>query len=480
VTQALFDWLTVNQQWIFIAAFISSFVESLAIIGVLVPGVALLFGIALVAASSGVALEPLLVATFAGAIVGDCLSFFIGRHYHENLRHYPPFTSHPHWVKKGEKFFLKRGVISIVLGRFIGPLRPLIPLIAGMFQMPPATFVSVNVLSAIAWAPTYIVRGFLVGLSMDDSYGLQWQHTLAIASLVLLIWCINILIHKGFARAKENEPQSSTIQSTIQSTKIGLSIFAYCGFLFVALSLAVTWGWMDNINNWVHTQFLMIRHPWIDPVFIAITEFGSFKPMALCGSLIVIFFLAQRWWSTAACWLAILASSPIIIFGLKHFFGIARPNAIAVPPESLAFPSGHATMIMLFGGFMALILVRHANAKYHRKITQFFVALISLVAVSRLYLGVHWFSDVVGGLILASAILGLAHTIYLQFTETIVPFTKAVAGVSIAMLISIGVCVIPNHEQSLLKFKPLDSTTMNAAYQQHFTNKQNAPDNQSN
>lgn len=467
--QAFNDWLALHQQWIFIAAFTSALVESFAIIGVIVPGVALLFGIALVAASSGVEIGPLLLATLAGAVAGDGTSFFIGRHFHEKLRQFPPFTTHPKWIEKGENFFLKHGAVSIVAGRFVGPLRPLIPMVAGMFQMSPTKFISINVLSAVAWAPTYIVPGFLVGLSFDEDYGLQRQHTVFILGLILFIWIANITLKKTlqlFASAAQTDTTPPILSPSVRS----LIVFLLCTSLFIFLAITVKFELMTGIDNWVHEQFIALRHPWLDPFVIALTEFGNIKPMLLCGSFIVIFLLTQRCWSGALSGAIIIISSPLVIFGLKEFLGVVRPNVIIAPPASLAFPSGHATMITLLGGFMAFILLRHTETKHHGKITQFAVALVALISISRLYLGVHWFSDILGGLLLASAMLGLAQFIYFQLPEKKISASRTMLGMAAAMLLSAGLYVAPNHSAAMMKFKPLNMAKMNPLYQHNSSN----------
>jgi undecaprenyl-diphosphatase len=144
--------------------FIIAFLESFAVAGVLVPGVMLLslcsaaIGTAM---PSNIALIAMLIAGFAGAFAGDQISYQLGKIYHHNIRHHRPFSTHPQWIDKGERFFLRYGYISILSGRFIGPVRPFIPLIAGMFQMPFKAFFTINLLSAALWSPVYLLPGYL-------------------------------------------------------------------------------------------------------------------------------------------------------------------------------------------------------------------------------------------------------------------------------------------------------------------------------
>ena len=159
----LTDWLASHQQWLGIAIFLVALTESLAVAGLVVPGVFLLFAISALAASAGVSLTEAVLWAFAGAVIGDLLSFGLGRWFHQDIRRIPLFQRNPQWIDRGEHFFRRYGWLSIVLGRFIGPIRPVIPMIAGMFDMPAWRFVTINVLSALAWAPAYLIPGYTAG-----------------------------------------------------------------------------------------------------------------------------------------------------------------------------------------------------------------------------------------------------------------------------------------------------------------------------
>jgi undecaprenyl-diphosphatase len=88
-------------------------------------------------------------------------------------------------LEKGEYFFEKYGLLSIVIGRFLGPIRPIMPLAAGTMHMPAIQFYSVNFLSAIAWAPAYILPGFIAGSATH--YDPSMQRWFIAGAIVLLV-----------------------------------------------------------------------------------------------------------------------------------------------------------------------------------------------------------------------------------------------------------------------------------------------------
>lgn len=163
LTGELLAWLGNHSHWLGLAIFLIALAESLAIAGLLIPGVVLLFAASALAGGGSLGLMPVLGLAFAGAVCGDLLSFAMGRWFHQDIRSLRLFARHPQWLNRGESFFREYGTYSIVLGRFIGPIRPIIPMVAGMFDMPFWRFLLVNIASAAAWAPVYILPGYIAG-----------------------------------------------------------------------------------------------------------------------------------------------------------------------------------------------------------------------------------------------------------------------------------------------------------------------------
>ncbi|MFN3580228.1 MAG: DedA family protein [Pseudomonas sp.] len=191
LTGNLLGWLSDHQQWLGLSILIITLLESLAIAGLLVPGVVLLLATTAMAGGTGMPLTTVLLWAYCGAVIGDMLSFALGRYFHQDIRRLGVFRKHPQWINRGETFFRRYGVLSILLGRFIGPIRPIIPMIAGMFDMPVWRFVTVNLLSALLWAPVYIIPGYLAGHAagweVPEFFWHQTLGLLAAASALLIL-----------------------------------------------------------------------------------------------------------------------------------------------------------------------------------------------------------------------------------------------------------------------------------------------------
>ena len=149
--QSLLDWTAAHPYAFNAVVYFIALTESLVVLGLIIPGAAMLFGAGALIATGALPLYPILFWTIAGAITGDVLSFLFGHHYHQRLRVMWPFRRYPDMVNNGVDYFVRHGGKSIFLARFIGPLRPVVPAIAGMMNMSTARFLVIDVIACILW-----------------------------------------------------------------------------------------------------------------------------------------------------------------------------------------------------------------------------------------------------------------------------------------------------------------------------------------
>ncbi len=143
--------------------FLITFLESLLLVGFLFPGSVALMAIGGLISAGYLELWPTLFWAFAGAVLGDNLSFWIGVYLHKPLVASRLYAKHRESFARGEAFFSRYGAYSVILGRFVGPIRAVIPSIAGMMGMSGKLFFVVNFFSALIWAPAYILPGVFFG-----------------------------------------------------------------------------------------------------------------------------------------------------------------------------------------------------------------------------------------------------------------------------------------------------------------------------
>src|SRR5882724_12880676 len=153
------DFITAHRAWAGPAVCALAFGESLAFIGVLLPATAALVFVGVLIGQG--LLDFWLMAAWAtlGAALGDAVSFWIGRSFRDAIHNLWPFTKHPRMLDQGHRFFARWGMASVFLGRFLGPIRAVIPLVAGMMDMPRLRFQIANWTSAALWAPYWLCVG---------------------------------------------------------------------------------------------------------------------------------------------------------------------------------------------------------------------------------------------------------------------------------------------------------------------------------
>ncbi|MCF8476754.1 MAG: DedA family protein [Pseudolabrys sp.] len=148
-----------NAVWAPPIVFALAFGESLAFISLLIPAWGALVAIGTLIGSSGISFWPVWVAAAIGAALGDWLSYWIGLKLEYRVQHIWPLSRHPDLIPRGERFMKTWGVAGIFIGRFFGPLRAAVPLIAGIFEMPFWRFQLANFTSAFVWAAVLLTLG---------------------------------------------------------------------------------------------------------------------------------------------------------------------------------------------------------------------------------------------------------------------------------------------------------------------------------
>jgi membrane protein DedA with SNARE-associated domain len=187
--------IAAHRQWAAAVMFVTAFGESFAFVSLLFPGTALLIAAGTLMSAGTLPYLPILIAAILGAVLGDSVSFWIGRRFGGAIAQVWPFTRHPDLLPSGIRFFERHGGKSVFVGRFFGPVRAVIPLAAGIMRMPRRRFWFANLTSAIVWAPMLLFTGDAVGRIGERLFGATNVLVVVIAGLTLfgvaaLLWSI--------------------------------------------------------------------------------------------------------------------------------------------------------------------------------------------------------------------------------------------------------------------------------------------------
>ncbi|MFG1242417.1 DedA family protein [Xanthobacter sp. V7C-4] len=136
-----------------------AFGESLALVSFFIPATVLLLAIGALIEASGLHFFPIWLAAATGAALGDAISYWFGFHYKERAKTFWPLSKRPDLVARAEDFFHRFGVWGVAIGRFFGPVRAVVPLVAGVLAMRQTHFQMANVASAAVWAFAMLAPG---------------------------------------------------------------------------------------------------------------------------------------------------------------------------------------------------------------------------------------------------------------------------------------------------------------------------------
>lgn len=155
----LVDFVRDHGSWAAPIMFVLAFGESLAFLSLLIPAWGALIGIGALIGPSGISFWPVWIGGALGAACGDWLSYWFGDKFKHRVAHMWPLSRHPDLLPRGEAFVRKWGIPGIFIGRFFGPLRATVPLVAGIFEMPYAKFQVANFASAFVWSAALLIFG---------------------------------------------------------------------------------------------------------------------------------------------------------------------------------------------------------------------------------------------------------------------------------------------------------------------------------
>ena len=362
-----------------------------------------------------------------GAMLGDALSYGVGLHYKRRIHNLWFFRKHPKWLEKGEVFFSKHGGKSIFIGRFLGPARSMIPLIAGTFDMKVGRFFLSAIPSACLWAIGYILPGVFIGmLSLELSTKIAFEFILTVLIIIATVVFLSWLVHFFSKRlAKKVSQITRKIWKYLQKHKEShwlivlltdpyhpknhrqLILFTYLlvtTTLFIIFTVSVlTYGFLTGFNEPINHLLISLRVNSVYCVMLFITSLGSVSTIFTIAFLVFLWLCFKRYWKIAICWIATIMITGGIVFILKSLFFMHRPYLMNGPSNS-CFPSGHTAFVTSLISLSSILIAQ--ELKRGKRYIPYVFATVIIVAIgfSRLYLGAHWLTDVISGFLLGISV----------------------------------------------------------------------------
>ena len=414
--------------------FVVSIVEALPWVGILIPGSVFVLAFGVLSAKGIFDVGDLIWFAAIGAIVGDHLSYYLGRVIDKkNLKSKNRLLNKiltAQYLEKGKTFVKKYNNKSIFLSRFTTHLKPIVPFVTGIAKIDIKTFVLWDIISEFLWAGLCISLGYFLGNTFNVIEEWSTRTSIFMLFLVAFIIIIRLIVKSGKHSLLLLSSIIKSVRHSIASNPdIKKLVYSYpkffqvlqkrldknkfYGFPIILLSSAFIYvfflliGIVEDIINVkqivaadirIANLLAIFHNPELIKFFFWITLLGNWQTIASSAITIsILFYLWKKQKYILPLWISILGSQAFVLLA-KLIFHRQRPDVAVYAENSFSFPSAHATIAVAFYGFLAYIWLRHCQ-KNNQKINILFSSLILIffIGLSRLYLGVHYLSDVLGG-----------------------------------------------------------------------------------
>ena len=429
---ATLAWISAHPVLAGAVIFLIAFCDAVIILGAIVPALPLLFAVG-VFIGLGQVSGPYAVACAAlGAFAGDGISYWIGRRWGDRLRGIWPFSRFPQLLDRGENLFRRNAFKSILIARYVGAIRPFVPAIAGMMHMRVSRYVQASGIACLSWAVLFLAPGWVLGEAYDAVAAVAGRLVVVLGLLGVilgLVWAIVLYGYRWSAARMDSwlarllawsqrHPTlgrySVSVFDPHRRESVPLAMLALMLLLlgwagFALLMVVVAHGEPLSVDLWVHQAMLALRNPLADHPMAALASLGAWQVLLPATAAGMGYLLWRRRWMAAAHWLAALA------FGLALTLLLGATVDVVRPPDAssgFGFPSVSVTMATITFGFFAVLIARELPGR--TRVWPYLLSggVVSLIGFSRLYLGAHWLSDVIGGMLFGTfwlLVLGIAY-----------------------------------------------------------------------
>ena len=198
-----------HRDWAAFLIGVLAFGESLVLVGLFIPATPMMILVGGLIGSGVLPPMPILFSAVVGAILGDIVSYVLGRLTGRRVVYKWPLNRHRQGVARARLFFQRYGLSAVFFGRFLGPIRCTIPLVAGMMAMDQRRFQTANVLSALVWAPVMFAPGWFIGGRVRELEEISEPTLFAVMALIGVVTLASFMITARLLRRRPRAIRSS-------------------------------------------------------------------------------------------------------------------------------------------------------------------------------------------------------------------------------------------------------------------------------
>jgi membrane protein DedA with SNARE-associated domain/membrane-associated phospholipid phosphatase len=447
--------------WTYLLVGVFAFAETGAFVGLVVPGETVMLLGGAVAGQGAIDIYLLIGIAWFAAWLGDTTSFFIGRRLGRDfvLTHGPRFGIGHERFERVEDYFSRHGGKTIFVGRFVSLVRAFAPFIAGSSGMRYRAFVPYSILGTGLWASAHILIGYFFSRSIESAAKYAGRGAFVLGTTIVVIAGIVFLYRR--LRVAENRrrivawmeghvatrwlvlltrrfrPQLRFLWERVtpggtfglEFTSL-MAVLAVAGFVLVSYTVVLSGDSGPTPGDQTAIELVeRLQVGWLTDFARAFTHLGSFAVVGTLAFVAAALLVARRRWAE----LGVLLAGMVLVYAgvheLKDMVDRPRPEGGLVDVSGSSFPSGHAAYSTFYVWLAVTIVMRlRPGMARGAAVVAAGIVLTALVGLSRVYLGVHYLSDVSGGWALGAAAFALAAAVALVISTVRQNGRRAIAA----------------------------------------------------
>ncbi|MEL1266099.1 bifunctional DedA family/phosphatase PAP2 family protein [Pseudoxanthomonas putridarboris] len=428
----LLAWISAHPIAAGLVIFAIAFCDAVIILGAIVPALPLLFAVGVLIGLGEISGPYALLCAALGALIGDATSYWIGHRWGPRLRQAWPFSKYPQLLDRGETLFRRNALKSILVARYVGPIRPFVPAVAGMLRMPLRRYFLASGLASASWAALFLLPGWVFGHAYDAVAAVAGRLGLVLGLLLLVLavaWAAVLYTYRWFAdhadallaRALAWSHAHPVLgrhtealfdprrRESVPLALLAIVLLAIVWVWFAFLMIVIGHGEPLMVDLAVYELMQALRNPLADYPLAAIASLGDEQVLAPASLLVLLYLCWRKRWMAAAHWLAALAFGLALTAWLGASVDIPKPPSVS---SGFGFPSIAVTMATITFGFFAVLIARELPGR--TRVWPYLVSgvVVALIGFARIYLGAHWLSDIIGGMLFGMVwllVLGIAY-----------------------------------------------------------------------
>ncbi len=433
--QAAIDWLARYPALSVVLLFLFCAMESLIVLGTLIPTTLVLFAAGAAVTFGLFEFWQMVVVATAGAMAGDYLNFWFGRRYGERVLQSKWALRYPEAIRRSRALMDRNGVQGLLIGRYVGLIRPFVGALAGAHGMSPVKFLLIELVSCLSWACGLIVLGVMFSASLALATEVAARLAVLVVVLIVVVWLGFVLSRSaiGYAQGHAENGLHRLLDWSHRHRRLGRlgealadpqqpeapGLVIVAGLLLVAgaiwLSLWLGLGWREHppaLDALIYQGMRDLQTPWATAAAVALAQLGEWEvyvPVALATLVALAWKSRDR---ATAHWVAAVALGAVISLGLFALPGFNTPLEFYQGELSAHFSGRELALATIIYGFIPVLLSTRRKTSARIRFYGSASTLLMLILLAELYLGALWFSmalyAMLSGLIWIAA-LGLGY-----------------------------------------------------------------------